>query len=239
MLLVRIVDQKCCLDMTKLNSISIIFLCDNCGTKKSIRYRTFFEDSKLTLLELVRIVFYYFIEQKTLREVTTELKISKGTLIKINRQLQELISQYIQATYIDHQLGEITVAVDDGENENGIVDIDETLFCHLGRIQIWVFGLVDRVTKEFRAFVVQDRTADTLIPIIRENVRIGAIIYSDGWRSYSGLGGLGYDHRVVIHDQGFGQGQDTTNSIESCWSHLKRVTRQSSGIQPGNEDPWT
>jgi len=38
-----------------------------------------------------------------------------------------------------------------------------------------------------------------------------------------GVANLGYDHRVVIHEQGPGRGTETTNHIESFWSELRRL----------------
>lgn len=51
---------------------------------------------------------------------------------------------------------------------------------------------------------VPDRTARTLIPIIRTYVREGSMIYSDQWRPYQRLRSLGmYDHDDVNHSQEF------------------------------------
>jgi len=67
--------------------------------------------------------------------------------------------------------------------------------------------------------------------LIEENVNPDAVIYTDGWRGYAGLAEHGYDHRVVLHNQGFGTGLDTTNGIESCWSQIKRLSDFYRGIQ--------
>lgn len=34
----------------------------------------------------------------------------------------------------------------------------------------------------------------------------------------------GYDHRVVVHERGFGYGSETTNHIESFWAELRNLT---------------
>ena len=84
---------------------------------------------------------------------------------------------------------------------------------------------------------MSDWRAETLIPIIVSNVDAGCRIYTDGWASYAGLAEAGFYLRVVLHVDGFGSGQDTTNGIESCWSELKRLTNHSKGIWVSNEDP--
>ncbi|HRP37607.1 MAG TPA: IS1595 family transposase [Candidatus Dojkabacteria bacterium] len=233
---------KCLSEMSSKSDKSqfdnFYFLCENCFTKKSIRFRTIFEDSRLTLVESVRLIFHYFIEKKTLRETSAELGVCKSTIIKINHQLQRTISDYVYGTYYCHQLGEVSLIIDEGRNENGVVEVDETLFCHIEGTQIWVFGILDRATREARAFVVKDRSSETLLTLIKEHVKPEVVVYSDGWQGYSRLEELGFDHRKVNHSQTFGEGQDTTNNIENYWKHLKEITHQSSGVQPGKEDPW-
>ena len=45
-------------------------------------------------------------------------------------------------------------------------------------------------------------------------------------------------HEVVVHEQGFGSGEDTTNHIECLWSELKRLTNYYHGIHGGSKEPW-
>ncbi len=85
-----------------------------------------------------------------------------------------------------------------------------------------------------RAFCVEDRTADVLIPIIRNNVYLDrhnpCRVYSDSWSAYSSLSEVGYDHRNINHTAGFGWGTETTNHIESMWAQLKREGRFNRGF---------
>ena len=55
--------------------------------------------------------------------------------------------------------------------------------------QIWVFRIVDKITKPATIYVkmVPVRSAATLIPIINRVCRPGTIIHSDMWRSYHEL----------------------------------------------------
>jgi len=74
------------------------------------------------------------------------------------------------------------------------VVIDESLFGYFGtgsaeETQVWVFGMIDKAAKECRMFVVKDRSAATLIPIIQKNIHtqpdMKTLIMSDGWQSYA------------------------------------------------------
>ena len=106
------------------------------------------------------------------------------------------LNSSIWVRYFDPQPEEVDTISDNGKSDHGFVEKGETLFCHLGRVQIELSGFLNRVPREFRAFVVRNRTADS-----SENVRPRAIIYSGGWVSYSGLRRLGEIHRRAIHEE--------------------------------------
>ena len=61
-------------------------------------------------------------------------------------------------------------------------------------------------------------------------------VYTDGLQSYNNLDALGYDHRVIPHNQGFGEGSETTNHIESFWSQMRSVVEFESGRAPEDFD---
>lgn len=68
-----------------------------------------------------------------------------------------------------------------------IVEIDESAWTkrkyNRGR-QVsnqWVFGGIDRATRECFAVLVDQRDANTLIPIIQQFIIAGTTIYSDKW----------------------------------------------------------
>lgn len=112
-----------------------------------------------------------------------------------------------------------------------IVEIDETKLgakrkYNRGRanpgLDMWVFGGIDRVSK--RAFVraVNNRTRDTLLPIILDNIAPNSIIYSDTWAPYFTLKDHGYQHLMVNHTNEFvATNGCCTNTIESLWGEIK------------------
>ena len=85
-----------------------------------------------------------------------------------------------------------------------------------------VLGMVER--KGFiRSQVIPDVTKKTIIPIIQENVLVGALINTDEFKSYKALRKSGYLHRIINHGlQEFVKGDCHTQSIEGFWSWLKR-----------------
>ena len=86
-----------------------------------------------------------------------------------------------------------------------IVEIDESKFgktkYNRGR-EIsgqWVFGIFERGSKKVKIISVQDRSANTLLKLIKDNIEPGTTIYSDSWRSYHSLNEQGYDPHMVNH----------------------------------------
>lgn len=103
-----------------------------------------------------------------------------------------------------------------------IVEIDESLLgkkqkYHRGRRsqRQWVFGLVERNTNKTYFVPVQDRSKETLIPIIKRIVKHGSTIYHDDWAAYRELDTEGYQHDTVVHKREFvSKSGACTNTIE-------------------------
>ena len=112
-----------------------------------------------------------------------------------------------------------------------------------------MFGIYDRGTSEVRIFFVDNnRTKETLLPIIQKNVYTyynsiennadpndeiyPTRIFSDYFQTYqiNDFNNLGYKLYKVNHSVWFGQGHFHTNSIESTWSRLKRLTKSFNGL---------
>ena len=70
------------------------------------------------------------------------------------------------------------------------------------------------------------------MPIIRQTVKSGADIYTDGWRSYDALAIYGYNHKKVNHekDEFVREGEIHINGVESFWSWTKRRLAKFNGI---------
>lgn len=111
-----------------------------------------------------------------------------------------------------------------------IVEVDET---KMGKRKynrghhvegVWVVGGIER-TAEGKVFfaVVEDRSAESLLAVLRRYLRPGSIIFSDMWRGYSSIPeSLGMEHRTVNHSVEFVSSDGThTNSIEATWCGLK------------------
>ena len=94
-----------------------------------------------------------------------------------------------------------------GEN-NHIIEIDESCFRHSAKYgrgrkpekEIWVFGLIDRHSEPTVSYleVVENRSAETLLLIIKAVCLPGTVINSDSWAAYSSIQDrLGFEHHIV------------------------------------------
>ena len=82
-----------------------------------------------------------------------------------------------------------------------------------------MFGGYERGTGRTFMVPVEDRSTETLLPIIQESIKPGTIIFSDCWRAYNWLEAEGFKHLTVNHSLHF-KDPDTgthSNSIESSW----------------------
>ena len=87
----------------------------------------------------------------------------------------------------------------------------------------WVFGGIERDSKKVFLEIVEDRSAATLVPIIKKWIKKGSIFYSDCWRAYSQLSNQGYQHLTVNHSKQFVNPENgcCTTTIESTWRAVK------------------
>ena len=84
-----------------------------------------------------------------------------------------------------------------------------------------VMGLRER-GGNVKAMVITDRTKETLLPVVYENVAPDSILMTDDLLAYQSLK-ANYEHYSVNHSaKEFVNGMAHTNGIENFWSHLKR-----------------
>ncbi len=92
-----------------------------------------------------------------------------------------------------------------------------------------VFGLLKRNGKVFTV-VIPDAKSETLLPIIRQQVKPDSIIYTDTWGSYNALDVSEFRHYRINHSQLFAHKQNHINGIENFWNQAKRHMRRFNGI---------
>ena len=220
------------------------YVCANkeCRKKFTPLTGTLYECSKLSL----RVWFtamYLIMRKKSISslQLSRDLGVSPKTAWFILHRLRELAREHQSASM------EGTVQADEtfigGKNKNrhadkkvknsqgrsfkdktpvaGILQASqyEYYFCEKsGRVKRIVIMPSSVICK-----VVPDTKVDSIQSFIKANVKPGSILVSDEWHAYNGLNSA-YDHRVVDHgrSQYVNENGDTSNAIESHWSHVKR-----------------
>jgi transposase len=92
-----------------------------------------------------------------------------------------------------------------------------------------VFGLLKRNGKVFTVVIPNAKT-DTLLPIIRQQVKPDSIVYTDTWRSYNALDVSEFKHYRINHSKLFANKHNHINGIENFWNQAKRHMRKFNGV---------
>lgn len=214
----------------------IAWICYNnaCPKKRSsvsIRKDSFFASFRISLADVWTLVLMWS-ESVQVCDAANRYGIDKRCVKAVYSKLVDIISMDLSADPV--KLGGVGI----------ICQIDESLFCHKqkygrGRAperETWVFGIADTSTTpaHFHMEVVPDRTAATLLPIIRRVCRPGTIIHSDMWASYQQIDRtLRFEHGTVNHSLHFVNPETGvhTQNIESCWGQRKAKIRAMKGIR--------
>ncbi len=97
-----------------------------------------------------------------------------------------------------------------------------------------VFGIYKRNGKVF-LLPVPNTERKQLENIIKQKIKIKSKIYSDKWRAYAGLVGLGYIHSSVDHGkEEYVSGKVHINGMEGFWGLSKTNMQSYKGIKKKN-----
>lgn len=96
-----------------------------------------------------------------------------------------------------------------------------------------VFGILKRNGRVYTRIVPNVEKA-VLRRIIRQKVRSGSTIHSDGWTAYDGLVDMGYRRHYRVHhgQDEFAVGRSHINGIENFWGLAKVRLAKYRGIPP-------
>jgi len=175
----------------------------------------YFFRGKISEEKFRRIVrlFCLDIEAKKSAELTN---LNRSTVNNIYRKLRERIAELCEA---------------ESPFTNGEVELDESYFGARRvrgirgrgeRGKTPVFGMLKRGDKVYTQ-IVKNCSISELLPIIKGRTDTGAIIYSDGFKSYDGLVNYGYKrhYRVKHRENEFALGHNHINGIENFWGLCK------------------
>ena len=81
-------------DASKADQLKLLCRNKHCLSTKTFRWKTFFENHKLSLMELIQIVFYYFIKQASIQETIKHIPAEKSRIQNLFRTQKLNFSVY-------------------------------------------------------------------------------------------------------------------------------------------------
>ena len=216
------------------NIPKIVFRCPRhtCRRRLNMRIGTFFYNSKLECSKILFMAWQWLHKSpsNSIAEMTLH---STATVAAFLDHFRQPVAASLQED--DSQIG----------GENIIVEIDESKFgkrkFNRGhRVEgVWIIGGIER-TSESKVFlkVVENRSAETLLEVIRSHVAKGSIIHTDLWRGYANLKDEGFEHQTVNHSKSFKDPLigTQTNTIEGLWNGLKLNIRPRNHVKESMDE---
>ena len=181
----------------------------------SIRAGSWFEQSKMTLEEILKYC-YWWCQELDQAQIRHELGLATHTGVDWDSFCREVCE--ISLMEDSQSIG----------GEGKVVQIDESKFgkrkyhCRHHVEGQWVFGRIENDSRKCFLIAVEKRDEQTLLPISQKWIKPGTTIISDCWKAYCNLEKHGYTHRTVNHSIKFvNDSGDSTNKMEGHWRHAK------------------
>lgn len=208
----------------------VIYRCpSHKGYKISIRHGSFLASQNISLQDFILLA-YFWAHESSISATTAMIGLSHVSVIQWFAYFRDVCSHKLVNNPI--QIGGAGI----------VVEIDESVVArrkyHQGHLvpERWVFGGIDPSTNIGFLTTVENRNADTLLPIIERYIAPGSIIHSDQWAAYNGIININvlppYQHLTVNHTENFVDPATgaTTNHVECMWKNCKRRFKTMQGV---------
>ena len=213
--------------LTQNGTFKGLYKCKDCRERFTVLQGTMFEGSHVPLKKWFYAIYIFLSHKKGISSVqlAKDIQVTQKTawfmLSRIRKNLKDDDATFDDMTQVDETyMGGKT---SDKHQRRKKYKASKTGKKDMGRsveTKAPIFGMVS--DGKVYAQVVPDAQAETLLPIIKERVKKGSTVITDGLTSYNQLS-KDYTHKVILHSKriycvdGF-----HTNSIEGFWSHIKR-----------------
>ena len=139
-----------------------VWRCGHCRTKRSILDGSFFTNTKIPMRKHITMI-YYWASETPVHVVVHHLDLDEKTVIQWDHFLRDICSWKLLQIGITLGGAGVIVQVD----ESVLVKAKYYRGRNLNRPQHWVFGCYDTTSKLGYICFVQDRSGNTLLPIIQ------------------------------------------------------------------------
>jgi hypothetical protein len=150
------------------------YFCTGCRHKMSIRFGSFMDEFKCTMMELIRVIFYYYCRGYYVDVVCKELsfysaghrngaQMAKQMLLGVYAFMREVISERVIRDLRKQKLGGIG-------KEVWLDTYKLNLRTNSGVDEFWIVGLIEKGTNRARAYLASDIKIDTIALFIAKTV---------------------------------------------------------------------
>ncbi|XP_011302184.1 uncharacterized protein [Fopius arisanus] len=184
---------------------------------------SWFGNIRIPLSTAMRFIGLYLMLNPPRQEfLKFELAISSNTVVDWSNYVREVLIDWCEEHSV--LLG----------GSGKIVEIVETNVGHRkynrGAVaeEKWFFGAFERDSKSHAVKVVEDRSPDTLLDIIKKWIRPGTTIISDHSKSCHEMSQENYDHLAVEHSINFANPANGSHkkSMGRTWRHMKETVQK-------------
>lgn len=199
------------------------YRCKNTGKNFNVKTGTMFENTKIGLVKWFMAIWLVANNKKGISsyQLARDIEVTQKTAWFMLQKIRGMM-EYENKGLLHGEV-EIDETYVGGKNKNR--HRDKKVPHSQGRShkdKTAVLGMVERGGRLI-ACVVEDTTHQSLIPLIKQHISRETVIYTDEHTAYKKTDKL-YTRFYVDHGKHqYADGDVTTNRIENCWTHLKRM----------------
>ena len=230
-------------------SDGVSWYCPQCYTRKSIRKKSFFDKSRLSLQKWL-LLLYMWVRQYPVIDACEKANVGERTAIDIYQWLREVCSQAL--------LNSPPMAIILGDQQT-VLQIDESLFRHKPKVRknvkiisiikscytlaplwqsnnqtnvvVWAYGHIPHTCSRLHGNGVEERCSNATP--YNYSSHSSTIIHSDKWAEYRRVQAVPNvaSHGVVNHSLNFVEPVTGvhTQHVESYWCHVKTKLKHMRG----------
>ncbi|KAJ4445300.1 hypothetical protein ANN_07105 [Periplaneta americana] len=211
---------------SKNKNVPYCLKCSSCHKESAIAVKTWFERTKLTVAQSLTLIYLWQLHIKIF-DAAIEAEVSANTVVDYYRFYREVC--YVIITNSQREIGGVGHVVEVDESHLFVRKYNRGRLTKHEKEHIWIFGGIDRDTKQCFALRVNRRNKETLCSLIKNFILPGTKICTDGWKSYKDLEKEGYLHGIVNHSVEFINSEDSrvcTQTVERMWGTLKSEVKR-------------